>query len=137
MNNYSKLIEVDESSRIGNVLHENICSLFLTRLSCELIVNIFEKENFDVGFEVAGTGGNHTQKRGKGKPDLKKVPGPRQSSMSMISKASSSGYHSATRTNITKRSPNKTRKLVRPGSKKTVSSVFYANKVWGSFVGFF
>ena len=35
-------------------------SVSLIRLSCRLNVNIFENEHFYMGFEVAGTGGNHT-----------------------------------------------------------------------------
>ena len=62
MNNYSNLSKVKESSRVGTVLHEHICSLSLMMLGCSLIVNIFEKENFDAGFEVAGTGWKHSKK---------------------------------------------------------------------------
>ena len=59
MNNYSNLREFNKSSKVGNFLHENICSLSSMRLICKTIGNIFEKEKFDVGLEVTGTSRNH------------------------------------------------------------------------------
>ena len=63
MNNYSKLSEIDESNKVGNVLHENMYSFSSMRLRCRLNTNIFENENFDVDFEVIGTSGNNTKRR--------------------------------------------------------------------------
>ena len=40
MNNFSKLSVFDESSRVGNILHETICSSSSKRLSCRIV---FEK----------------------------------------------------------------------------------------------
>ena len=56
--------------------------------------------------------------------------------MSKISNSSSSGYQVATRTIVTKRSPNKTGKYVRPGAKNRMQRFFYGYKVLGIFVSF-
>ena len=66
MNNYRKLSKIDKISRVGNVLHENICSFSSMGLSFRLIANIFEREIFDVRFEVAGTGWKRSHKVERG-----------------------------------------------------------------------
>ena len=64
MNNFSKLSVFDESSRVGNIVHETICSFSLKRLSCRII---FGKENYDLSVGFAKTW--NTPKKGKG-PNL-------------------------------------------------------------------
>ena len=53
--------------------------------------------------------------------------------MSVISNSSSSGYLVATRTIVTKRIPNKTRKGFRPGENKTACNVFTMRIRCGEF----
>ena len=131
MNNFSKLSVFDESSRVGNILHETICSLSSKRLSCRIV---FGKENYDLGVGFAKTG-NTPKKEKKVKPGMKPKPSLKQSSFSSPSKSSTSGIVSANRRSpLPRRSPNKSGKFVRAGAHKPVCNVYSMRIKYSEFL---